>query len=63
MRLRDLAVHVRGGTKVHPATIYSSPIHQFSPPQQVHRGGDGRAQGRGAGMEEQMCGASNEEQG
>jgi hypothetical protein len=29
----------------------------------VRRGGDGRAQERGAGKEEQMCGASNEEQG
>jgi hypothetical protein len=29
----------------------------------VERGGDGRAQGRGAGKEEQVCGANNEEQG
>ena len=59
----DLAAHVRGGAEIHPATIYSSQIHQFSPPWQVERGGDGRAHGRGFGKEEQVYGASNEEQG
>jgi hypothetical protein len=48
---------VRDGTKILSATIYSFPIHQFSPPWQVQHGGDGRAQGRGAGKEEQVCGA------
>jgi hypothetical protein len=28
----------------------------------MERGGDGRAQGHGAGKEEQVCGAINEEQ-
>jgi len=59
----DLAAHVRGGTKVHPATIYSCPIHLFSPPWQVERGSGGRAQGHGASKEEQVCSAINEEQG